>query len=176
MPFSFICYIYFNTCSQLTWKWFFFLFSCFCYWYHQFQALGPPTPKLYLTLLSPSRFIHMLSYNELVAQPCPTLWDPMDCNLPGSSVHGILQARILEWVATPFSRESSQPRDWTWVPCTAGGFCIFWATWDAPMSNNAAQIVSLQFFLLRYIYSTVLISFKCFLGFSSLLTLVHPTH
>ena len=45
-----------------------------------------------------------------VAQACPTLCDPMDCNLPGSSVHGILQATILEWVAIPFSRGSSQPR------------------------------------------------------------------
>ena len=40
-----------------------------------------------------------------------TLCDPMDCSLPGSSVSGILQARILEWVAMPFSRASSQPRD-----------------------------------------------------------------
>ena len=40
----------------------------------------------------------------LVSQSCPTLCDPMDCNLPGSSVHGILQARMLEWVAVPFSR------------------------------------------------------------------------
>ena len=46
-------------------------------------------------------------------QLCPTLCDPMDCSLPGSSVHGILQARILEWVATPSSRESFWPRDWT---------------------------------------------------------------
>ena len=43
-------------------------------------------------------------------QLCPTLWDPMDCSLPGSSIHGILQARILEWVAMPSSRGSSQPR------------------------------------------------------------------
>ena len=42
---------------------------------------------------------------------CPTLCKPMDCSPPGSSVHGILQARILEWVAIPFSRGSSQPRD-----------------------------------------------------------------
>ena len=42
-----------------------------------------------------------------VAQSCPTLWDPVDCSPPGSSVHGILQARILEWVAIFFSRESS---------------------------------------------------------------------
>ena len=56
------------------------------------------------------------------AQSCPSLCDPMDCSLPGSSVHGILQARILEWVAYPFSRGSSQPRNQTWVSCIAGGF------------------------------------------------------
>ena len=48
-------------------------------------------------------------------QSCPTLCDPMDCSPPGSSVHGILQARILEWVAMPSSRGSSQPRDWTGI-------------------------------------------------------------
>ena len=47
----------------------------------------------------------------LVAQLCLTLCDPMDCSPPGSSAHGILQARVLEWVAIPFSRGSSQPRD-----------------------------------------------------------------
>ena len=46
-----------------------------------------------------------------VAQSCPTLWDPMDSGPPGSSVNGILQARTPEWVAIPFSRGSSQPRD-----------------------------------------------------------------
>ena len=46
-----------------------------------------------------------------VAQSCPTLGDPMDCSCPGPSVHGMLQARILEWVAIPFSMGSSQPRD-----------------------------------------------------------------
>ena len=46
-----------------------------------------------------------------VAQSCPTLCDPMDCSPPGSSVHGIFQARVLEWVAISFSRGSSQPRD-----------------------------------------------------------------
>ena len=58
----------------------------------------------------------------LVAQLCPTLCDPMDCSPPGSSVHGISQARILEWVAISFSRGSSQPRDQTRVSCTAGKF------------------------------------------------------
>ena len=51
----------------------------------------------------------------LVTQSSPTLCDPMDCSPTGSSVYGILQARILEWVAIPFSRGSSQPRDLTQV-------------------------------------------------------------
>ena len=51
----------------------------------------------------------------LVAQLCATLCNPMDCSLPSSSVHGILQARILEWVAILFSRGSSWPRDGAWV-------------------------------------------------------------
>ena len=64
----------------------------------------------------------------LVIQSCPTLCDPMDCSLPGSSVHGVLQARILEWVAMPSSRGSSQPKDWTQVSCIKGRFFIIWAT------------------------------------------------
>ena len=62
------------------------------------------------------------------SQSCPTLFDALDCSLPGSSVHGILQARILEWVAIPFSRGSSQPRDWILVSCAAGRFFTVWAT------------------------------------------------
>ena len=57
--------------------------------------------------------------------------DPMDCSLPGSSVHRILQARILEWVAISFSRGSSQPRNWTWVSCIAGRFSSNWAMREA---------------------------------------------
>ena len=53
---------------------------------------------------------------KLVTQSCSTLCKLMDCSLPGSSVHRILQARILEWVATPFSRGSFRPRDWTRSP------------------------------------------------------------
>ena len=55
-------------------------------------------------------------------QSCLTLCNPMDCSLPRSSVHGILQARILEWVAMPSSRGSSQHRDWTHISGIAGGF------------------------------------------------------
>ena len=64
----------------------------------------------------------------LVSQLCLTLCDPMDCSLRGSSVHWILQARILEWVAIPLSRVSSQPMYWTWVCSTAGRFLTIWAT------------------------------------------------
>ena len=59
----------------------------------------------------------------LVTQSCPTLfWDPMYCNPPSSSVRGILQVRRLEWVAIPLCRESSQPRNQTWVSHITGRF------------------------------------------------------
>ena len=61
-------------------------------------------------------------------QLCPTLCNPVDCSPPGSSVHGIMQARIQEWVAIPFSRGSSWPRDWIPVSCIAGRFFTIWAT------------------------------------------------
>ena len=64
----------------------------------------------------------------LVAQSCPALWDPMDYSLPGSSVHGILQARILKWVAIPFSKGSTWLGDLTWVSSIAGKFFTMWAT------------------------------------------------
>ena len=67
----------------------------------------------------------------LVSKSCPTLWDHMDYSLPGSSVNGILQARMLEWVAILFSRDSSQPKDWNWVSCTADRFFTAWATREA---------------------------------------------
>ena len=62
----------------------------------------------------------------LVAQFCPTLCNPMDYSLLGSSVHRILWARVLEWVAIPFSRGSSQPKDKTQVSCIAGRFFTKW--------------------------------------------------
>ena len=63
-----------------------------------------------------------------VAQSCPTLCDPMDSSLPGSAVHGIFQARILEWTAISFSRGSSQPRDRTRVSCIADRHFTIWTT------------------------------------------------
>ena len=66
-----------------------------------------------------------------VTQSCLTLCDPMDCSLPGFSDHGIFQARVLEWVAISFSRESSQPRDQTWVSRIVGRCFTLWATREA---------------------------------------------
>ena len=69
-----------------------------------------------------------------VTQSCLTLSDPMDCSLPGSTVHGIFQARILEWGAISSSRGSSQPKDRTcisYISALAGGFFTSSTTWEA---------------------------------------------
>ena len=73
-------------------------------------------------------------------QSCPVLCDPMDCNMPGSSVHGILQARILEWVAMHSSRGSSQTRDGTPVSYVAGRFLLL-SHLGSPMMHLAPSIV-----------------------------------
>ena len=67
----------------------------------------------------------------LVVKPCLTLCHPMACSPPGSPVHGIFQARILEWVAISFSRASSQPRDWTHISCIGRQILYHWVTWEA---------------------------------------------
>ena len=84
----------------------------------------------------------MVSKYMLVAQLCPTLCDPLNCSPPGSSVHEIFQARILKWVAFPFSKGSSQPRDWTQVSCTAGRFFTIWATREA--SETVGSQISMK--------------------------------
>ena len=70
-----------------------------------------------------------------VVHLCPTLWDPM-----GYTVHGILQARILEWVAFPFPKGSSQPRNRTGVSYIAGRFFSNWAIWEAPTSRGSSSL------------------------------------
>ena len=80
-----------------------------------------------------SVLISVLCMHAKLLQSCLTLCDPVDHSLPGFSVHGILQARILEWVAISFSRGSSQPRDWTRVSCI--GRCVLYqlhhlGSWD----------------------------------------------
>ena len=71
----------------------------------------------------------------LVAQSCPTLCDHIDCSMPAFPVQGILQAKILEWVAIPSSRGSSQVKDWTQVSFIAGGFFTIWATREAQVGS-----------------------------------------
>ena len=70
-----------------------------------------------------------------VPQSCPTLCDPMDSSLQGSSILGIFQARILEWVAISFSRRPSRPRDWTWVSHIVGRCFTIRATREVPKSK-----------------------------------------
>ena len=87
--------------------------------------IEPRSPALQadaLTSESPGKLHAFLTHKLLVsvqfssvAQSCPTLCDPKDCSLPGSSVHGIFQARVLKWVAISFSRRSSWPSDWTCI-------------------------------------------------------------
>ena len=88
--------------------------------------------KIYLTMEEKYLLELMINWNMFVccevAQLSPTLCDPMDCNLSGSSIHGIFQVRILEWIAISFSRRSSWPRDWTQVSCIVGR-CLCFTIW-----------------------------------------------
>ena len=98
----------------------------------------------------------------LVAKSCPMLCDPMNCSPPGSSVHGTLWARILEWVAISFSRGSSPPRGQTWVSCTADSFLteppgksLFLPSvfrlclWDSHRSQRLKALEGPLFFVVR---------------------------
>ena len=88
-----------------------------------------------------------LSVYVLVTQSCLTLCDPMDCSLPGSSVHGLSQARILQWVAIPFSGGSSQLRDRnpiSYVSCIGRWFFTTGATWEAPSSPKHVSTENLR--------------------------------
>ena len=71
--------------------------------------------------------------------------DPVDCSPPGSSIHGILQARILEWVAISFSRGSSRPRNWTQVSCIAGRRFNLWATREALIYRQGSDNIQTDF-------------------------------
>ena len=106
--------------------------------------LLPPLLVLFIECLEHSRHAVdiWLRENE-VTQSCPTLCDSGDCSLPGSSVHGILQARILEWVAISFSRGSSWPRDQTQVSRITGRRFTLWATREAQHLINGSQINSI---------------------------------
>ena len=75
----------------------------------------------------------------LVIQLCPNPGDPTEWSPAGSSIPGIFQVRILEWVAISFSRRPFQPKDQTQVSCTAGRFFTHWATSEVPLKNKTKQ-------------------------------------
>ena len=102
-----------------------------CWWERKMVQLLWTTVWWLLTKLS--ILLPWVSMSVLVAQSCPTCCNPMDCSLLGSSVHRILQARILGWVAIPFFRRSSWPRDWIQVSCIPGRFFTLWATREAQL-------------------------------------------
>ena len=79
---------------------------------------------------------HCICESE-VAQSCPTLCEPVDCSLPGFSVHGIRQAKTLKWVIISFSRRSSRPRDRTQVSRIGGRCFNLWATREAPLYGSS---------------------------------------
>ena len=98
----------------------------------QLLSLQPVVYVLLFSYLCPNfMFEYRMKVKVLIAESCLILCNLIDYSPPGSSVHGIFQARILEWVVIPFSRGSSWPRDGTWVSCiTSRLFCI-WATKEA---------------------------------------------
>ena len=86
------------------------------------SAEGPTSPGT-------SNFLPLeTGWSKQAAQSYPTLCDSVDCSSPGSSVLGISQARILEWVAMPSSRGSSKPRDWTHISCIGRWILYHWTT------------------------------------------------
>ena len=101
--------------------------------------------SLLLNMLSRLVITFLPSSSESkVAQSCLTLCDPMDCSLPGSSIHEILQARILECIAISLSRGSSQPRDLTQVSHTAGRSFNLCATREAQRRLRAEELMLLS--------------------------------
>ena len=97
-----------------------------------------------------------------VAQSCPTLCDPMDCSPPSYSVHGILQARLLEWVAYPFSSGSSQPRNRTGVSCIAGGFFTKWAIREAQVTQSCLTLCDLMDYIVHGILQARILEWVAF--------------
>ena len=96
------------------------------------------------------RIYHLCVFGCLVTKSCPTLWDPVDCSLPGSSVHGISQARILEWVALFFSRGSSLTRDRT---CVSSVSCFAAGVFTNP--ENSSWVIFPHWLITELIVHTI---------------------
>ena len=133
------------------------------HWEYKCLATGPPGK--FLELFPTPLF---LSHLCLVAQSCLTLCDPMDSSLPDSSVVGIFQARILEWVAISFSRGSSRPKDQTHVFYIGRQFLYHWATWEAliptPQQHQRLQVSYIQdsgFLNIQFIFIMTYFEYQC---------------
>ena len=87
-------------------------------------GLSPMRERKIIQGMEPRNLCLSICVCTQLLQSCLTLYNTIDCCLPGSSLHGISQARILEWDAISSSRESSWPRDWTHISCIVGGFFI----------------------------------------------------
>ena len=111
-------------------------------WSGTSNIIFSPYEKELPSLFPVSPVIQIMKVKVNVAQSCPTLWDPMDY-----TVHKILQTRILEWVVFPFSRGSSQPRDWTQVSRIAGGFFTSWVTREAKNTGEGSPSLLQWIFL-----------------------------
>ena len=112
-------------------------FIAFNSYFYIFYLYGPISYTWYTPYIE---IMHVCS----VAQMCPPLCDLVDCSPPGSSVHGITQASVLEWVAISFSRESSVPRDQSqvsYVSFTGRWILYHWATGEAPLRLYSFYII-----------------------------------
>ena len=117
------------------------LFIAFNSYFYIFYLYGPISYTWYTPYIE---IMHVCS----VAQMCPPLCDLIDCSPPGSSVHGITQASVLEWVAISFSRESSVPRDQTqvfYVSFTGRWILYHWATGEAQLRLYSFYIILVFF-------------------------------
>ena len=135
-------------------------------------------PWLCSNLESNIFLFHCIMWRSEVAQSCVTLYNPTDCSFPGSSVHGIFQARVLEWLAISFFRGSSWPRIWTRVSHIAGRCFTLWATREAhvKMVFKYSQLVwsslsSVKVSSLHTFWSIVLIDNQSILSYKILKSL-----
>ena len=123
-------------------------------WTHQIQVFYN------IVLISTEQKQYMyICVCVLVTQMCLTFCTPMDCSPPGSSVHGILQTRILVFIAIPFSRGSFWLRYQTWVSCIAGRFFTVCATKEALYTYTYIYSFKIFVYIFIYLYKCILYSF-----------------
>ena len=130
-------------------------------WWKMADLIFQAKPAWILSLCSVTYYL----CRSEVTQLCPSLCNPLDCNLPGSSVHGVFQAGVQEWVAISFSRGSFQSRDWTWVSCIAGRLFTVWSSREAwnkapnlsePSFSHLWNIIAcLSYFIHVQLYATL---------------------